>query len=564
ADILGSMYEKYIGRIQSHRKEQGIYYTPGYIVDYIVRNTLGEVLKGLKKPEDADKIKVLDMACGSGSFLLKAFEVFDEYYAKKQGRVAQAKLGSSDEDINIKKKAQILQNSIFGVDLDAKAVEIAQLNLLLKTAETRHRLPLLKDNIQHGNSLIDDEKVAPGTAFKWEERFAGIMNEGGFDVIIGNPPYVRPHKIDERTKRYLWKHSKVVKAKGDLYAAFIERGIDLLKEKGEISLIVPHTWLSLESFEDLRSYINQKCKITSITIAPKKVFQDATVETLIFVFERCSSEEARKRNSVELLSIDENSKISKLGIKKQAVLDKEGIFDLSTGPSEKLVKKIDTSSTKLKDRVDFFYGLKTADDDKFLTFAPKNGTEYKKLLRRSDFGRYYVKFKDEYVFYKPELMRKNKNTARPGEPQRFEEPKIVIMDIAKKLVCTFDDQGYYIKDALLLKNKDSHILKYLVALINSKVLNYYYLQKYKVLSVAKNAFLELPIKSDNTQDKVVALVDKLLSLNKQLQSFGDKQTSERQRLEDEIKRADAEIDRLVYDIYGLTEGERNIVEASMK
>ena len=180
ADVLGTIYEQYLGHIlkktekraritksRLHRKEQGIYYTPTYVVDYIVKSTLGELLKNKKL--NVEKIRVLDPACGSGSFLIKAFDVLNEYYEKNEDyQQTQLDLKTG---IPFTKKVQILQNNIFGVDLDKQAVEIAQLNLLLKIAEKGHRLPLLERNIKCGNSLIDDKNLAKDRAFNWKQHF---------------------------------------------------------------------------------------------------------------------------------------------------------------------------------------------------------------------------------------------------------------------------------------------------------------------------------------------------------------------------------------------------------
>jgi len=578
ADVLGNIYEQYLGHIlkktekrtklsegKTHRKEQGIYYTPTYIVNYIVENTIGEIVKN--KKFDINKIKVLDPACGSGSFLIKAYDYLCNLRKKKEkSKFFQTKLDTDSEAITFSKKLEILQNNIFGVDLDAKAVEIAQLNLLLKAAEKKHRLPTLQENIKVGNSLIDDPAVAGDKAFKWAAEFKDIMSNGGFDVIIGNPPYVRPHNLDEKTKRFLWKNSAVIKAKGDLYAAFIEKGIQLMKEKGILSFIVPHTWLSLESFSDLRDYILNTCKIKSVIICPRKVFQDAEVETLIFVFEKCSNETFRKNNLIQIFQIEDNKNIIFKGKRSQKLYYFDRIFDISTGESNKIVSKLDKIDSKLKAYTNFFYGLKTADDQKFLTTDPKNSSDYKKILRRRDFGRYKTLFRGEYVYYKPELMIKNRSTARPGEPKRFEEDKIIIMDIAKKLVCTYDKEKYYVKDALILKAKNKNIsLKYLVALINSNLLNYYYTQKYKVLSVAKNAFLELPILIQEKQfSKFDRLVDEILILNKRLNELGGKLTDERLKLTKEIQKVDDNINAAVYKLYNITDKEKKIIEDSFK
>ncbi len=180
ADVLGSIYEEYLGYVLKsgkgqiaenhvHKKEMGIYYTPAYVVDYIVDNTIGKILK----ERDIKGIRILDLACGSGSFLIKAYDA----------------LVTSCEKIDFDIKKKILVENIFGVDLDPKAVEITQLNLLLRTMEKRRILPELQNNIRLGNSIIDDPKFAGNKAFNWCEVFSEIFKTGGFDVVIGNPPY---------------------------------------------------------------------------------------------------------------------------------------------------------------------------------------------------------------------------------------------------------------------------------------------------------------------------------------------------------------------------------------
>ncbi|MEM5782573.1 MAG: N-6 DNA methylase, partial [Candidatus Aenigmatarchaeota archaeon] len=282
ADVLGSVYEEYLGYLLKgkkitenhfHRKEQGIYYTPTYIVDYIVRNTLGEVLKQSK---EIDKIKVLDPACGSGSFLIKAFDVISEFWKEKIG----------EEKFNRQIKNSILINNIYGVDLDPKAVEIAQLNLFLKIGE-KGELPKLKNNIKCGNSLIDDPAVAGDKAFKWEEEFPEIMKDGGFDVIIGNPPYIDYREIDGINfikKNY---YSANVKDKFNILILFIERGLKLLKEGGILGFIVSNQFLCSDFGLKIREYILKNTKIRQIIdVSMVKVFRDASTYPIIIILEK--------------------------------------------------------------------------------------------------------------------------------------------------------------------------------------------------------------------------------------------------------------------------------------
>ena len=272
ADVLGGIYEQYLGQIQredgkekksSKRKSQGIYYTPRYIVDYIVQNTLGEVLKG-KPAHEAQKIKVLDPACGSGSFLIKAFEVLDEHIKREKNQKG------ADPIINYARKLPILISNIYGVDLDPEAIEIAQLNLLLKTLEDRERLPNLSHNIECGNSLIsgNEEELKKyfgkdwkaKKPFNWEEKFKDVFKQGGFDVIIGNPPYIDSEEMVKKDKDFRLYCSDIYEsAKGnwDIFCVFIQRGLDLIKDGGYLGIIVPNKLLSADYAFKIREIIKR-------------------------------------------------------------------------------------------------------------------------------------------------------------------------------------------------------------------------------------------------------------------------------------------------------------------
>src|SRR3990167_2437145 len=260
-DVLGAVYENYLGykleqsqkgvavqKDTKKRKEQGIYYTPTYVVDYIVKNALGPVLNQCKTITDLKKIRILDPACGSGSFLIKAFELLVEKY--KEFGVKESSLS----------KYEILTQNIYGVDLDPQAVEIARLNLLLAALDKKIKLTLLTHNIQMGNSLIsgsDDElkkyfgndfrKQMP---FEWEKEFKEIFEQGGFDVVLGNPPWGA--MLDSSMKQYLVEKYEFLEYQIDTYVAFIGRAFQLLKEKGRMSFVVPSTWLNMHYFKKIR------------------------------------------------------------------------------------------------------------------------------------------------------------------------------------------------------------------------------------------------------------------------------------------------------------------------
>jgi type I restriction-modification system DNA methylase subunit len=605
ADVLGQVYEQYLGYVnkhivekakqaqirmsfggtidtdyklvekKQHRKEQGIYYTPKFVTDFIVKETVGRFLQEHSYNENLN-IKILDPACGSGSFLIRAYDELLNYHADVRGK-STTQMDSFD-------RMPILTGNIFGVDLDQQAVEIARLNLLLRGLASQGILKPLKDNIKRGNSLISgtDEELRgyfgdnwrDKHPFNWEYEFKDIMANGGFDIIIGNPPYIRPHKLTNDDKKSLWDKYIVYRAKADIYACFIQKAIEVIKTNSYISYIVSNTFMSLESFAPLRKYILDTCCILYFGILPKKVFKEATVETIVIGLRKENNEERRKQN---IISINEYSdeKFRIVGEIPQSTFYSNylNIFDISWKKSTlHLTNKIEFSTDMLSDVVNFCYGLKTGDDDKFLSNIPATGN-HERLLRRSDFGRYSIEYKGEYVWYVPDIMRAHRNTARPGDKERFERQKILIQDIGKHLVGTLDDNQFYIKDALLLNQKENGInLKYILALINSKLINYWYLNKFNTLSVAKNAILMLPIRQidfDNPaekamHDKLVSLVEKMLELNKKLAPVREVFSNERDELVKEIEKTDREIDELVYKLYDLTPEEIAIVEGQNK
>ena len=289
SDVLGNIYEQYLGNIlkstpkraklqesKTHRKEQGIYYTPSYIVDYIVENTVSEFIR-THTPEEIKKVRILDPACGSGSFLIRAYKELENYW-KQNSDFAQLTLDSEEF---YSKKVEILKNNIFGVDLDPKAVEIAQLNLLLQISESKQRLPILQNNIKVGNSLIDDPSVSD-KAFKWEEEFPEIMKEGGFDIIIGNPPYVRIQNLNDEETGWFNKTFKSAYKNYDIYLLFVEKSLDLCKENGIIGFIIPSKFINSDYGLGLRNLISEtKSLYKLIDFKDVQIFGDATNYTCI-------------------------------------------------------------------------------------------------------------------------------------------------------------------------------------------------------------------------------------------------------------------------------------------
>ncbi len=309
ADILGHIYERFLGKVillnsdrtvtveekPEVRKAGGVYYTPTYIVDYIVKNTIGKLTEG-KTPAQIEKMKFLDPACGSGSFLIHAYQYLLDwhlnFYVKDSGKYLKGKKAVliKDRSGNIRLKTdvrkQILLNNIFGVDIDFQAVEVTKLSLLLKVLEgeddftiqkglfKERVLPDLGKNIKCGNSLIGSdfyhekqmnllstEEQERINTFDWDTEFADIIKAGGFDAVIGNPPYIRIQGMKEwatvEVEFYKKRYISASKGNYDIYIVFAEKGLNLLNSKGLLGYILPHKFFNAQYGEPLRKLISE-------------------------------------------------------------------------------------------------------------------------------------------------------------------------------------------------------------------------------------------------------------------------------------------------------------------
>lgn len=611
-ELLGSIYERYLGKTikvtpkrvkieekPEVRKAGGVYYTPQYIVDYIVKNTVGKIIKG-KAPKQIEKIKILDPACGSGSFLLTAFQTLIDYhlvYYEKhpeesgKGTLFPDVITNYDgtKRLSIEKKVQILGNNIFGVDIDSQAVEIAMMSLCLKCLEEEKDLPRKKEllpslakNIRCGNSLIsydifdqltlfDEEKKERINPFDWYSKSTGfgeIMEQGGFDVVIGNPPYVRPHKIELEIKSYLWKHFNSFVKKSDLYSCFLEKGISLLKNKALLGLIVSNSWLRLDSFQNLRQLLLSKSSIQKIIEFTDNVFDRASIKTLIIVL----SKGYKPNSQIQVTITSSPSFLTDLKFKKihQKTFNStyKMIFDLSINESaERIKQKMVKKSVQLGEICQIAFGIKTGDDSLFVT-REKRDDNHKPLLRGANIHRYSFDFSSEYVWYVPEKMRAHRKTARPGKAERFEQPKVLIRDTGNALEGTFDDEDFYVKDVLVISHKEVNVnsLKFLCGLLNSQIMKFYYETSFPTLHVQRSELASLPIyfidfsnpSEKILHEKIVSKVDQMLELNKKKDVLPP--SSKREKIEREIQITDEKIDELVYKLYGITEEERKIIE----
>lgn len=348
-EILGSAYEQFLGKVirltPAHqakieekpevRKAGGVYYTPQYIVEYIVKNTIGKLIEG-KTPKEISKLKFVDPACGSGSFLIGAYQFLLDYHKNfysENGKVLKGKKDSPltpEGNLTTSEKKKILLNNIFGVDIDLNAVEVTKLSLLLKCMEgeteasiaTQMRLfhervlPTLDENIKSGNSLIDtdfyesqldfgeEKKIKP---FNWNIGFSDIFKQGGFDCIIGNPPYVRSKLLEESQRNYFSKKFKSASGTFDIYSIFIEQSFHLIKENGLVAFINPNKYFYSDYGEGIRKVIIENYCIESIVDFNEfQVFDGITTYTAVNIFSKRKGKSAFQYSNVTDKKLDKS------------------------------------------------------------------------------------------------------------------------------------------------------------------------------------------------------------------------------------------------------------------
>jgi len=438
ADILGHIYEQFLGKVirltPGHRakvedkpevkKAGGVYYTPTYIVDYIVKNTVGKLLEG-NTPTKAAKIRVLDPACGSGSFLLGAYQYLldwhQEWYAKHdpekhaKGRSPKVYLGPGGEwRLTTAEKKRILLNNIYGVDIDTQAVEVTKLSLLLKVLEGENAetlvkhlrlfheraLPDLGDNIKCGNSLIgpdfyegeqlsllDDEERYRINAFDWDAEFSEIFapspsgrgqGEGnGFDAVIGNPPYVRIQAMKEwapiEVEFYKRCYKAASKGNYDIYVVFVERVLQLLNDRGRMGFIMPHKFFQAKYGAALRKLISEGKHLSEVVhFGDQQVFAGASTYTCLLFLDKASNKQFRYINAHDLNAWRVNGEAVEGEISAEKVPEKE--WNFIVGPGAKLFERLREMPVKLGDVAKrIFQGLITGADQVFILENVSNG-----------------------------------------------------------------------------------------------------------------------------------------------------------------------------------------------
>ena len=658
-EILGQVYERFLGKVirltAGHqakveekpevRKAGGVYYTPTYIVSYIVQNTVGKLLEGIT-PDQASNLKLLDPACGSGSFLLGAYQYLLDWHLSwysghepekwargKRPAVWQAQ--GDDWRLTTAEKKRILLNNNFGVDIDPQAVEVTKLSLLLKVLEgetgqlslgLERVLPDLGHNIQCGNSLIgpdyyegrqltlgmlDEQERYHINAFDWQVAFPQVFAAGGFDVAIGNPPYIRMETFKE-LKEYLKANYDCHDERSDIYAYFIERAHKILKVGGQFGMIVSNKFLRANYGKPLRDFIQQNASVNRIVdFAGLPVFKGATVRTIVFLSSRGNQKETLlytppipsdlfSKVELDLCTVEDSIAEETYEVSSTTLLRNQWSF--AKQDADDFLNRLKVGTSPLYEYCNglICMGIKSGLSEAFMIDAetrskilqanPETAEIIKPFINGRDIRRYALEPKNIFLIYayhgvniseysslenhlKPFKERLIKRATKQEwyelqQPQYayvkyFESPKIVFPDIAITPRFVLDENCFYGSNTMYFIPKRD---LYLLGLLNSK-LAYFYFRTVCAGLEGKNItylrffgqYLEnfpviLPLK--NAHDRMVSLVERMLALHKQTAQT----PQEQEMLQREIAATDAHIDRLVYELYGLTEDEIRIVE----
>ncbi|MGV8964263.1 MAG: Eco57I restriction-modification methylase domain-containing protein [Candidatus Saccharimonadaceae bacterium] len=605
-EILGSAYEQFLGKViritPAHhakieekpevRKAGGVYYTPQYVVEYIVKNTVGKLVEG-KTPKEVSVLKIVDPACGSGSFLIGAYQYLLDWHKNYYSGNGKLTKGSKatltiEGNLTTAEKKRILLNNIYGVDIDVNAVEVTKLSLLLKclegetSASIAHQLsmfnervlPTLENNIKSGNSLIDidfyashidfgeEKKIKP---FSWQKNFIEVFNQGGFDAVIGNPPYVLLQNLEKREVfDYTSQKFQSAKYKIDTYQLFIEQSIILLKTGGLLGFITPNTFLKNIHAEPLRKYIFKNTIIKEILLLGYSVFSAASVDTCVFIFNK-----GIPTNKSELFfnKADVAFEVKHISMIKQFTFSDNNRMDFNFHVSEndsKILNKIERNTIPISNFCGAYFGIQTFDRNKFVS-KEKLNENYVPIIDGANIEPYKLKPPKEFVNYIPSSIKSG------GNETIYRQDRICIRQIGAFPIATFVPANIFTLNTIYnvyLKENIIVSLKYFLGVMNSKATEFFWKknnsdEKKTFPKVKKEAILSIPIpiiSKYNTQyyDEIVKLVDHILQLNQE-KSETNLQTKITQ-LESKIDYCENRINEIVYQLYDLTPDEIKIVE----
>ncbi|MEA3315658.1 MAG: N-6 DNA methylase [Campylobacterota bacterium] len=557
-EINASINETEFDKTKSKRKKDGVFYTPEYITKYIVDNTLGKLCsnkreelkiseviapknpKKLNKTEQKIKenldvykswlfdLKILDPACGSGAFLNQALEFLIKEHTNLQNDLSL--MGDLFAVYTVEES--VLENNLYGVDINEDAVEIAKLSLWLRTATKGRELTKLADKILCGNSLIDDKSIVDNT-FVWEEEFKEVFEKGGFDIIIGNPPYGA--KLSKKEKDYFNKTFETVEYQIDTYTLFMEQAYNLLQTNGKLGYIVPSTWLTMFYFKDLRKYLIDNTYFERVLLFRYQVFADVTAETSIITL----SKNQIKNKNISINYYDKLEEIEKREYKNISQTDWTNSYELGFnilfgGDKLKVITNIVKNTVELESIANVTVGIKPYQTNKGTPKQTKEDVKNRVYDANYKLDSLYYNYivggsitKFNIIPLKTNWLKYGVFLAEPRQSLNFFQTKIMVRQTSDKIISSIDYEGLLSLNNVHNIVMKSDILKYetLVCILNSKLMNFYYKflvpEEGRVFAEVKAVNLKrLPIKNidkDCNQSIFIEQSNLMLKLNKKLQ-----------------------------------------------
>jgi len=693
-EILGTVYERFLGKVirltAGHqakiedkpevRKAGGVHYTPAFVVKYIVKHTVGRQIEGrtpasLAGGKNKPPFRILDISCGSGSFLLGAYQYLLDYYLlwytehkpEAYKKAVYKDPRSGEWRLTVDEKKRILTTHIFGVDIDRQAVEVTKLSLLLKvlegeTEQSLHlgllpwgdrALPNLADNIKCGNSLVGASYFAGKTLpeldmnrinpFDWAKGFPQVMKDGGFDALIGNPPYIRIQTMKEWAELEVGIYKELFEASKtgnyDMYVVFIEQGLKLLNAKGQLGFICPSKFFNSQYGRPLREMISAGGHLSHIVhFGSQQVFEEATTYTCLLFLSKASVSECLFVKVDDLVSWHAGKAAIQGIVKARKVTANNWNFSVGIGSG--LFEKLSSLPHTLGDVADVFVGVQTSADAVYIMdFVAETNRTYRlrskvlatewvfekdlfcPIVSGTDICRYAALPSRQYVLFPYAIQNElvtlidfktiernfpktaayfieNKKQLEDREKGRMKGPdwhgyiylknmarqsfvKLCVPRLVDRLHAAFDYDGSHVLDNVDVGGitlKATFVpqgLEYVLALLNCRLMRWFFPQVSAPFRggwwSANRQFLSLiPIRVidfKNAKDKaahrkLILLVASMQGLHKKIAAA--KSAAHMEVVQRQIDATDAEIDRLVYDLYGLTDKEIEIVEGASR
>lgn len=507
-DVLGHIYQSI--QSQENRKDAGQYYTPNKVVDFIIESSEIKLIKN-------KDLKILDPSCGSGQFLMRAYEKLFEQYKN---------MGVNENYAH----KNIVEKHLFGIDIDPIACALARANLILKNP-----FVLVKPNIFVNDFLKKDYGLIDN------DPFESIYKQ--FDFVIGNPPWGA--SLTKESKKYYEKYYEIGEVGLNTFTLFIERSLDFLKEKGKLGFLMPEAYLKIKVHQPSRLQLLSSGEIKLLAISGD-IFKKVYAPSLVLIFEK--SKNIDKDHEILIQEGVFNGGIKENKIPQSLFKNTpDNIFNIHFSDlSTKIIQQIDSRDNKyLKNNTLFILGIVTGNNEKYL-LPKKPSKEYEPIIVGKDLQKFKIDFGGKYFLYNKDILQ------QVGPRHYYESPeKLIYKFIGKNLAFAYDNlKRFSLNNANAIVPKIANLkIKYILGIFNSELIQFYYSKSFFTVRVLRSNLERLPIFNANKiqQDKVVSLVEKL-------------EKAENEKYNQFLK----ELNDYIFTLYQINDEQKNYIREELK